>query len=253
MRTLPPVGLAGDQAVAVEQVAGRHLAHRLFVGVIFSSSGAQGVLRAFDIQAIQAQAIKLVHRFLVGTAPAPASAPHLEPGAARRLQSGGAQALCAPLASAMRVPLKLLRYSLNDLLSRGWAFHAMVKWAIATWGLPRRFGPVEIASAPGTGRTGDADFRRVSARGRSETTTPVKIGRRSCWACQLGVFGGFIWAVGGWRLADRRCNPGIQNGETGSGWKIMPHAGNTHQPRTRNAPVMCLRHGQTATNGSDWP
>ena len=41
---------------------------------------------------------------------------------------------------SMRVPLKLFRYSLNDLLSMMWVLsHGTMMWAMASCGLPRAF------------------------------------------------------------------------------------------------------------------
>ena len=60
-----PVGLAGHQAVAFEQVAGQHLGHRGFVKLGFEQIGRRLVAGAFHVQAVQAQAVQFVHGFLV--------------------------------------------------------------------------------------------------------------------------------------------------------------------------------------------
>ena len=90
-----PVGLAGDQAVAFEQVADQHLAHGRVV-----ERGAQQlrcwlVVRALQVKAVQVQAIEFMHRLTVkqfGQQDPHAQAGRLRGAAPRGLGEVGAQA-----------------------------------------------------------------------------------------------------------------------------------------------------------------
>ena len=58
----PRARLAGDQAIAFEQVAGQHFLDRLFAERRGQQLGGRRVMRALDVEAIQAQAIEFVDR-----------------------------------------------------------------------------------------------------------------------------------------------------------------------------------------------
>ena len=60
-----PVGLARDRAVAFEQVAGQHLAHRLLAKSGAQQLGGRRVAAAFHIESVQIQAVEFLHRFAV--------------------------------------------------------------------------------------------------------------------------------------------------------------------------------------------
>ena len=56
-----PVGLAGDQAIALEQVADQGFGHGRVVVVGLEQVGARRVVAAFDVQAVQVQALQFLH------------------------------------------------------------------------------------------------------------------------------------------------------------------------------------------------
>ena len=60
-----PVGLAGHQAVALEQAAGQHLGDWRLVGCCAQQLRRRRVLAALDVKPVQAQAVELLHRLAV--------------------------------------------------------------------------------------------------------------------------------------------------------------------------------------------
>ena len=61
----PPVRLPGHQAIALQQVAGQDLFHRLLANRRLQQVWRRRVAAAVDVQAVQAQPVEFLHRLLV--------------------------------------------------------------------------------------------------------------------------------------------------------------------------------------------
>ena len=222
-----PVGLARDQAVALEQVADQGLGDGAFFMVGAQQLRGGLVLRALHIQAVQQQAVELLHHFLVEAVQADdlhADASLLLAAAPQRFGQVGAQACLdfgrvgqAGVVEAVEVELERLALDEIGGLAGNREMHERHLRLAAQVEPGQLEGRPQVGAEEGHLSALNADFFALGRAGQGEQQRGGVLVDVGGAFAQLGLFGsihgkraGRAGAGQAWTVRAERVDPGFE-------------------------------------------